>query len=135
MDLMDSIDLDLLAFILFCSINIFATVGCYLKYLLLRKKYGVNKKRIRELEEDVKALYESASNLGEKVQRVQYDHRLLKDQQEKLSLQEPNRQTYQNAIQAIRNGESLNKISETSGLSKGELELLGLLQRINKKTA
>jgi len=85
------------------------------------------RKRIHDLEDDVKVLYSTTLNIGEKFKSVQKDNRILKEQQEQLSLKEPSQQSYKNAIQQIRNGDTTSKIVETSGLSLGEVELLRLL--------
>ncbi|MDH5259449.1 MAG: DUF2802 domain-containing protein, partial [Gammaproteobacteria bacterium] len=90
---------------------------------LLQSSQSEANKHLLELAGDVKALYESGATLGSKLKQLEYGSRLMKEEQEKLSLKEPSQQMYRNAVQQINNGESVIKISESSGLSRGEVEL------------
>ena len=128
---LEMLNWDLLALAAFCIINLGFVTRCYSKLRYQRGKLHSQKRRIRELEDDVQALYESASTLGNQIQLLEQSNRVLKEQQEQLSLKEPNQQTYRNAIAAIHNGESINDVATSSGLSRGEVELLNLLQSIN----
>lgn len=87
------------------------------------------RKRVHDLEDEVKTLYSTAATIGEKIKTIEKDNRILKEQHEQLSLKEPSQQSYRNAIQQIRNGDSTGKIVESSGLSLGEIELLRLLNK------
>lgn len=105
-------------------------------YKRLRKQKGHlngHRRRIHDLEDDVRSLYDSGTMMGNKVLALEKICRVLKEQQEKLSLKEPDQQTYRNAIQSIQNGESLNQVADSSGLSRGEVELLTLFQKANGK--
>jgi len=97
----------------------------------MRAKQQSFRRHTRDLEDDVNSLFASGTTLGNKIQELEKSLRILKEQQEQLTLKEPNQQTYRNAIHSINNGESINQISESSGLSRGEVELLTLLQKIN----
>lgn len=93
----------------------------------LRSSNRSLRSRIHNLEDDVKSIYGTATNMGEKLKLVAHHYKILKEQQEQLSLKEPSQQSYRNAIQQIRHGDSTSKIVETSGLSRGEVELLRIL--------
>jgi len=117
----------------YCLFTFVLLMRCYKR---LRKQKGHlhgHRRRIHELEDDVRALYDSGTTLGNKLQALEKSYRVLKEQQEKLSLKEPDQQTYRNAIQAIHNGEAINQVAESSGLSRGEVELLTLFQKANSK--
>lgn len=118
-----------------CLLNFIFAVF-YFRKLKQLKKSSVKiqnefNQHLLELAGDVKALYESGSTLGNKMKNLEYGAKMMKEEQEKLSLKEPSQQMYRNAVQQIHNGESVNKISETSGLSRGEVELLQLFQNID----
>ncbi len=117
----------LLAMGVFCLISVLLAAGGYIKLQRLNKDNTLLHKRIYEISDDVKVLYNVTATMGEHLKIVQKNSRILKEQQEQLSLKEPNQQSYRNAVQQIRNGDSIGKIVETSGLSRGEVELLRLL--------
>lgn len=123
----DLVQWDILALGIFCLVNLGLVILFSSKLHKVKRSNLHLRKRIHNLEDDVKTLYSTASNIGEQFKIVQKDNRILKEQQEQLSLKEPSQQSYKNAIQQIRNGDSTSKIAETSGLSKGEIELLRLL--------
>ncbi|MDX1810883.1 MAG: DUF2802 domain-containing protein [Gammaproteobacteria bacterium] len=111
----------------FSLFNLLLVISSFSKIKRERTANAELQKRVGALEDDVKAIYDSVSNMGGKINTVMKDHRILKDQQEQLTLKEPSQQSYKNAIQQLRNGDPINKIVESSGLSQGEIELLKLL--------
>lgn len=135
MSFWDTINWDLLILGIACVINFFIASSNYYKLRRVRGKQHSQKRLIRELKDDVRTLYESSSSLGNRLQSVEHNIKVLREQQEQLTLKEPSQQTYRNAIQAINKGESINKIVENCGLSRGEVELLSLLQKINSSNA
>ena len=115
-------------------VNILLAVYYKNKLRVLQRSQEKLDTHLLELAGDVKALYESGAMLGSKVKSLEFGSKLLKEEQEKLSLKDPGQQMYRNAVQQINNGESINKISESSGLSRGEIELLKLFQKINNES-
>lgn len=111
----------------FCFLNLLITGLCLIKIRHLKSANQSLHSRIHHMEEDIKALHGTTNHMGDHLKAVKYHYRILKEQQEQLSLKEPSQQSYRNAIQQIRNGDSTTKIVETSGLSRGEVELLRLL--------
>ncbi len=103
------------------------------KLQVLQRVQEEGDKKILVLAGDVKALYESGATIGGKVKSLEFGSKMLREEQEKLSLKDPDQQMYRNAVQQIHNGESVNKISESSGLSRGEIELLKLFQKNDKE--
>ena len=116
-----------------CLISLTLVLVLFGKSSQLKRVNRNLRKRVHDLEDDVKTLYSTAATIGEKIKIMEKDNRILKEQQEQLSLKEPSQQSYKNAIQQIRNGDSIGKIVESSGLSMGEIELLRLLNE--KQTA
>ncbi len=132
MDTLKMMPWDLIALVTYGLVSLVLLVRCYSR---LRKQKGQlhsQRRRIHALEDDIRSLYDSGTTLGNKIQYLEQGCRVLKEQQEKLSLKAPDQQTYRNAIQAIHNGESPKRVADNSGLSRGEVELLTLLQKINR---
>lgn len=126
---MDYLQWDLIAVLSLCLFGFIYTSRAHAKSRLLNKRCNEQAKIIKSLQDDIKVLYKSASNLGTGLKKLEHGAKVLKEQQEQLTLKEPNQQAYRNAIQAIQNGETINKVSETSGLSRGEVELLKMFQK------
>ncbi len=118
----------------FCIINFVITINCIANQRKSQLLIVESNKKFDDLVSDVRALYESSSTLGGKISGLEFASKILKEEQEQLTLKEPSQQMYQNATQLLKSGESVNKISESSGLSRGEVELLSLFQRINQET-
>ncbi len=134
MVLMEYLKWDLLVVSLFL-LTFYYTYRAHAKNQILSKCFSEQAKITKALQDDVKVLYESASNLGVSLKKLEHGSKVLKEQQEQLTLKEPNQQAYRNAIQAIQNGETINKVSETSGLSRGEVELLKMFQKFDVNTS
>lgn len=101
----------------------------------LREERGKNAelfKRINEASWDIKGVYDSSKSIGKRLQALEKRSTQLAEAQEQFTLKEPTHQTYQNAIRMIQSGDSVEKVSESSGLSKGEIELLSLLRKIEE---
>ncbi|MDH3326673.1 MAG: DUF2802 domain-containing protein [Gammaproteobacteria bacterium] len=125
---------DIITLSVFCIMNFVFIIRSKNRFQALEESQIQLNAHLLELAGDVKALYESGTNLGGKLKSLEYGSKMLKEEQEKLSLKEPSQQMYRNAVQQINNGESVNKISESSGLSRGEVELLKLFQKINTES-
>ena len=121
--------------LIICLFGFFYTSRAHKKNHALAAQLKQQSRVIKALQDDVKVLYESANNLGVSIKKLEHGAKVLKEQQEQLTLKEPNQQAYRNAINAIENGEAISKIAETSGLSRGEVELLKMIQRFNVNSA
>jgi len=131
MPVFNSADWIIIGLVTICVLNFVLVARANSKLRHQKVKVHSQKRRIHDLEEDIRALYEASTTLGSKLHSLEHSSRVLKEQQEQLTLKEPNQQTYRNAIQAIHNGDSVIQVSKSSGLSRGEVELLTLLQKIN----
>ena len=104
----------------------------YLQIKLMQLR--VEKKQIildlEEVRKNIKALFDSARGVGNRLQTIERRTTIIEERQEELTLKEPSHLSYENAIRLVKNGESLDKIVESSGLSRGEVELLTLLSRV-----
>jgi small-conductance mechanosensitive channel len=84
------------------------------------------------LKSEIKALLSSAEGMGEKLQQMEHSMQLLARRQDDLTLKEPSQQVYTNAIRMVRHGDDVDTVMERNGLSRGEVELLQLLNGIHK---
>ena len=116
---------------LFALANMALTAVCLKRLNREKLKSAELYKRLNELGWDIKGLYDSSKGVGKRFQQQERRIVKLEDTQEQFTLKDPSYQTYQNALRMIRHGETVENISETSGLSKGEIELLSLLQKIH----
>lgn len=82
------------------------------------------------LRSDVKALFDSAKGLGSKLNQIERQMRSMEERQDQLSLKEPSEQAYSHSVRLIKSGVPVEQVIEQSGLSRGEVELLLLLNRI-----
>ena len=132
---MEYLQWDLFVVVSLFLLTIYYSSRAHAKHRILFERYKEQVEITKALQDDVKVLYESANNLGVSVKKLEHGAKVLKEQQEQLTLKEPNQQAYRNAIQAIQNGETINKVSETSGLSRGEVELLKMFQKFDVNTS
>ncbi len=133
-DFMQNIRWEFVALSVFCVFNLILLIKSRAKIAALEKSQAIDNKHLLELAGDIKALYESGTTMGRRLKSLEYGAKMLKEEQEQLSLKEPSQQMYRNAVQLINSGESVNKISKSSGLSRGEVELLKLFQRIETES-
>lgn len=123
-----------LFFIAMLGVFVFANIALTgILFQRLRQERGKNAelfKRLNELSWDIKGVYDSSKGVGKRLQALERRSKQLEEIQEQFTLKEPTHQTYQNAIRMIQSGDSIEKVSESSGLSKGEIELLSLLRKI-----
>ena len=100
-------------------------------------RIGENKQKTREgqlyiqdSKNDVKALFDAVGGQGKRIMNLERRIKGLQEAQEQFTLKEPSHQTYQHALRLIKSGESLEQVAESSGLSRGEIELLSLLRKV-----
>jgi hypothetical protein len=110
--------------------NVAFTIISFKRLRLEKQKSAELFKRLNEVTWDMKGLYDSSKGMGKRLQGLERRSEQLAETQEQFTLKEPTHQTYQNAIRMIQSGDSVDKISESSGLSRGEIELLSLLRKI-----
>ena len=96
----------------------------------LQRQQQIATNHQRTIQHDVKGLFDSASGFAKRLHILEKRTRALEENQEQLTLKEPTQQTYQHAIRLLKEGQPIEKVVENSGLSRGELELLSLLRRI-----
>ncbi len=104
----------------------------YIQFKMVRLQNEKNQMLagLEDVRKNIKALFDSARGVGNRLQSVERRTGVIEDQQEELTLKEPSHLSYENAIRLVKNGESLDKVVESSGLSRGEVELLTLLSRV-----
>ena len=134
LNVLENLRWDVVGLGIFFIVNLIFAVSYQNKLRILQQTQSDANKHLLELAGDVKALYESGTTLGAKVKSLEFGAKIMKEEQEKLSLKDPDQQMYRNAVQQINNGESVVSISENSGLSRGEIELLKLFQKIDTES-
>ena len=133
LNIIENLRWDMIALGVFFLVNLIVFVNLQTKLQTLQRSQAELNTHLLELAGDVKALYESGTTLGSKVKSLEFGSKVLKEEQEKLSLKDPDQQMYRNAVQQINNGETVNQISASSGLSRGEIELLKRFQKIENE--
>ena len=133
LNIIENLRWDMIALGAFFLVNLIVFVNLQTKLQALQRSQADLNTHLLELAGDVKALYESGTTLGSKVKSLEFGSKVLKEEQEKLSLKDPDQQMYRNAVQQINNGETVNQISASSGLSRGEIELLKRFQKIENE--
>ena len=91
----------------------------------------IQDKLIRQLSGDVKLLFSATSAMETKIDELHKHLDALAQRQDQFTLQEPSQQAYRHAINLMKNGVKLDEVVEKSGLSRGELELLKLLNKFD----
>lgn len=114
----------------FVLANIAFTMICFRRLKQEKAKNAELYRRLNEVSWDVKGLYDSSKGVGNRLHSIERRTQALEETQEQFTLKDPSHQTYQNAMRMMNDGASVEKISESSGLSKGEIELLSLLRKI-----
>jgi len=79
---------------------------------------------------ELKKLSDHAAMSEDKLRRIVHRICSLEDAQSQLSLKEPSQQTYQHAVHLAKSGADIKAITDASGLSHGEAELIMLLHKI-----
>jgi len=80
---------------------------------------------------EIHALLSSAEGMGEKLNQLEQRLRQLEQRQDQISMKEPSEQIYSHALRMVRHGEDISTVMERSGISRGEAELLQLLNGMN----
>lgn len=85
--------------------------------------------RINQLEQQLAALCTASAGAGEHV--VQLEHKMLRliERQNQVEMRASSQRPYSQASQLVHKGANINELMETCGLTRGEAELLVMMQR------
>jgi hypothetical protein len=70
--------------------------------------------------------------LGQRLQEVEQQLRLLAERQDQLDLRRPMGQPYRLAIKLAQGGAGVDEIVSTCGINRGEAELVAMLHRAKR---
>jgi phage shock protein A len=87
------------------------------------------KQRIQSLEQELAALCSAAVGAGEHVVRLEQQVHRLTERQNQLELRASSERPYSQASQLVNRGANTEELVETCGLTRGEAELLVMMQR------
>lgn len=108
--------------------------------------YRLRRSQVKQLQlysaiqKDLGSLCNAAVTVGEKVSRIEHqlqqvDERqeMLDQRQDQISMGGGESQSFDQAIKLARKGAAVSELVELCGLSKGEAELLSMMQRLEKE--
>jgi len=113
------------------AIGLISAMAVHVATRRLREHNKIQDKLIRQLSGDVKLLFSATSAMETKIDELHKHLDALAQRQDQFTLQEPSQQAYRHAINLMKNGVKLDEVVEKSGLSRGELELLKLLNKFD----
>ncbi len=83
--------------------------------------------KLDQSQSDVRALCTGAVGVGRRLNRIEAKLRIQNERQDKLELNEPSLQVYGQATRMAKKGADLDELVNTCGLSRGEAELIVML--------
>jgi hypothetical protein len=90
------------------------------------------------IQADLRALCNAAVQVGERVNRMEEEFKLLQQRQQELGVrqekmvhQEPQEVSFDQAIKLAHKGRSAEELMEICGLSRGEAELITMMHRLD----
>lgn len=95
----------------------------------LHERNRAQERVIRQLGNEIKLIFSASSEMEHRIDELNKCLTAVSQRQDQQTLQEPTQQAYRHAINLMRSGVQLDEVVEKSGLSRGELELLKLLNK------
>lgn len=117
---MNNLTFVLVGLIIFLLLLVFLMVK---KQSDFRRDLASSETSIKQILEDLKALYAGAAGQGKHIARMEENINSLSDRQEQLGEQDPVNQSYSDAIELIQAGASIEELTRR-GLRREEAELL-----------
>ncbi len=122
-------ELDVILLIAVLAICLMAGVLVY-RYLEIRKRVFSLEKNQSILQSDMRAMVSAAVGLGERVRELEHRLRGVSERQEQQELCEPASQSYHQARKLAQRGMEADELSEIYGLTRGEAELISMLNKM-----
>ena len=85
--------------------------------------------RIQQLEQELGALCSASVGAGEHVVKLEQQVQRITERQNLLELRAASERPYSQASQLVNRGADIDELMETCGLTRGEAELLVMMQR------
>lgn len=117
-----------------------AVVVALTLYLRLNRLLREQHKVPAQLQSDLRALVNSAVQVGKRLRRMELQVKLLQQRQEELGVRqdkmaqvEAHEAGYDQAVKLARKGASVEELMEICNLSRGEAELIAMMHRLDSK--
>lgn len=85
--------------------------------------------RVQQLEQELGALCSASVGAGEHLLRLEHQVQRVTERHNQLEMRAGGEQPYSHASQLVTRGADINELVETCGLTRGEAELLVMMQR------
>jgi hypothetical protein len=109
-----------------------AAAGAVAAFWTLRRLQE-ERARVTALQNDLRALCNSAVNVGARINAVEQRLRQLSLRQDQLGMQQQGAgegRSFDQAAKMVRKGASIDEVVDVCGLSRGEAELVAMMQRL-----
>jgi predicted nucleic acid-binding Zn-ribbon protein len=103
--------------------------------LRLERKLAEQAREISTLRDDLGALCSGAVGVSERVARLEQRLRRIRERQEQLELAGSEPQPYEQAIDLALRGASVEEVATRCGISRGEAELVVMMNRMERGVA
>jgi len=97
--------------------------------VVLRKLYAGAGERIHQLDQELAALCSASVGAGEHVLRLEQQMQRIIERQNGLEMRSSGDRPYNQASQLVNRGANIDELVDTCGLTRGEAELLVMMQR------
>lgn len=97
------------------------------KQKYMEQRFADMQAKLEQSQSDVSALCTGAVGVARRINRLESKLRIQNERQDKLELNEPNLQAYGQASRMAKKGADLEELVSTCGLSRGEAELIVML--------
>lgn len=97
--------------------------------LLFREQCGDASERIHQLEQELGALCNASVGAGEHVLRLEQQMQRIIERQNGLEMRSAGDRPYNQASQLVNRGANIDELVDSCGLTRGEAELLVMMQR------
>jgi len=95
----------------------------------LAERHAAATQRIQQLEQELAALCSASVGAGEHVLRLEQQMQRLIERQNGLEMRSVGDRPYSQASQLVNKGADIDELVDTCGLTRGEAELLIMMQR------
>jgi len=99
------------------------------EHVVLRKLHASAAERIRQLDQELAALCSASVGAGEHVLRLEQQMQRIVERQNGLEMRSASDRPYNQASQLVNKGANIDELVDTCGLTRGEAELLVMMQR------
>lgn len=105
-------------------------IAVFVALMAVRKasrQQQLNAEKIALLREDISALYSGAVGIGKRLTNIERRLRLVNHRQDKFELRDIDQASYDHAVRMVKKGADIMELVDSCGISKGEAELIKLL--------